>query len=112
MKCVAVESTPSTVASFSETNPATFCRLGARHKYEQIVAAGHEIARFNLVETADALGETVEAAAAFRRDAHLDDGAHRACILTGEIQHRAIAQQDALLAQIRPTGGRFRPRTD
>jgi hypothetical protein len=28
MKWVLVERTPSSVDSFSETNPATFCRLG------------------------------------------------------------------------------------
>ncbi len=27
MKCVAVDNTPSTVDSFSDTNAATFCRL-------------------------------------------------------------------------------------
>ena len=75
MKCVAVEITPSTVESFSETNAATFCRLGAADEHEQVVAARHEIAGLDFVEAADAFGESVKAAAAFGRDADLDDGA-------------------------------------
>ena len=89
MKCVAVESTPSMVESFSDTNAATLLQACAVDEHQQIVAAGHEVARFHLVEPADALGEAVEAAAAFGRDAHLDDGADDAGILVREVQHRA-----------------------
>ena len=39
------------------------------------------------------------AAAAFGRDAHLDDGPHQLGVLQREIQHRAKTQQDALVLQ-------------
>jgi hypothetical protein len=65
-------------------------------EHQQVVAAGHEVAGFHLVELADALGQAVEAAAAFGRDAHLDDGADDAGILVREVQHRAEAQQHAV----------------
>ena len=39
MKWVLVERTPSIVESFSETNPATLCRLGPLTKIEQVVGA-------------------------------------------------------------------------
>jgi hypothetical protein len=67
-------------------------------EHEQIVAAGDEMAGFDLVEAADAFGEAIEAAAAFRRDADFDDGAHATFIL-GKIQHGPPAEQDAMLFQ-------------
>ena len=60
-------------------------------EHQQVVAAGHEVAGFHLVELADALGQAVEAAAALGRDAHLDDGAHCAGFFVGKVQHRAKA---------------------
>lgn len=66
-------------------------------EHQQVVAAGHEIAGFHLVELADALGQAVEPAAALGRDAHFDDGADDAGIFMREIQHGAKAEQHAVL---------------
>jgi len=97
MKCVAVESTPSMVESFSETNAATFCRLAPIDEHQQVVAAGHEVARFHLVELADALGQAVEAAAAPRGVMRTSmTGADQFGVLQREIHHRPEAQQDAI----------------
>lgn len=65
----------------------------------QIVAAGHEPARFHFIEARDAFGQAIEAAAALGREAHFDDGAHDAGIFLREIQHWTNAQQHAAFFQ-------------
>jgi len=69
---------------------------------QQVVGAGHEVARFDLVETADAVREVVETTSALGGDLHLDDGAHGGGGggLTGEIEHRTPAEEDFVFLQL------------
>ena len=82
-----------------------FLQAGAADEHQQIVAAGHEIAGFDFVEPADAVGEAVESAAAFGRDADFDDGADDAGFFIGQVEHGAPSEQDALGAQLFQVAG-------
>ena len=80
--------------------PGNFLQAATADKYEQVVAAGHEIAGLNFFEATDAFGQSVESAAAFGSDAHFDDGADGSRIFIGEIQHRAPAEQNTILLEL------------
>ena len=100
MKWVLVESTPSSVESFSETKPATFWRLGAVDEDQQVVGPRHQVAGLDLVELADPLGQPVEAAAPLRGHLDLDHGADRRGALAGKVEHRPPAEKDPVLLQL------------
>jgi histidinol-phosphate/aromatic aminotransferase/cobyric acid decarboxylase-like protein len=77
-----------------------FLQARPADEHEQIIAAGHEITGFDFVETADAVREAVESAAAFRRDADFDDGADDTGFFIGQIEHGPPSEEDAVGAQL------------
>ena len=76
-------------------------QAGPRHEDQQVVSARHEVAGLDLVESAQALGQAVEAAPALRGDLHLDHGAHGGDVRQpGKVDHRAPAEEDPVLLQL------------
>jgi hypothetical protein len=75
--------------------PRHLPQIGTLHHHQQIVTARHQVTRAHLGVFGDAFRQPVEAAAAFRRYPHFDDGADDVQAHFFLIQNRAIPQDDA-----------------
>ncbi len=84
------------VLSFSEMKVATSCRRVAFDDDEQVVAAAHQVAALHFGKVRDARREPVEAAAALRRDLHLDDRGDRAAVSALRREHRLVTDDHSL----------------
>ena len=76
--------------------PRHFAQIVPLHHHQQIVTAGHQVTRAHFGIFGNAFGQPVEAAAAFRRNLHFDDGADDVQAHFFVIQNRAIPQDDAV----------------
>ena len=65
------------------------------HQQQKIIGPAHEIDRFDLVETVDALGDGVKALVALRGDTHLDHGLHALAVRLVPVDDGRVAQDDA-----------------
>ena len=75
---------------------------------QQVVAAGHQIAGFDLVVFGDAARESIKAALALRRDFHFDHRAHEFDAELLFVDDRAVAEDDLLVLVAADPRGDFR----